>query len=50
MAESSLYDRLGGAFAIAAVVDRFSDALFDNPVVGTASKNEQFRDCSFTES
>jgi hemoglobin len=29
--EPSLYDRLGGAFAIAAVVDRFSDALITNP-------------------
>jgi hypothetical protein len=26
MTESSLYERLGGAFAIAAVVDHFSDA------------------------
>ena len=34
MAESSLYERLGGVFAIAAVVDRFSDALIDNPIVG----------------
>jgi hemoglobin len=44
MAETSLYDRLGGAFAIAAVVDRFSDALFDNPVVGTASSNPRLRE------
>jgi hemoglobin len=27
MTEGSLYDRLGGAFAVAAVVDQFSDAL-----------------------
>jgi hypothetical protein len=27
MAQNSLYDRLGGAFAIAAVVERFSDAI-----------------------
>jgi hypothetical protein len=27
MTEPSLYERLGGAFAIAAMVDRFSDAL-----------------------
>jgi hypothetical protein len=26
MAEASLYERLGGAFAIAVVVDHFSDA------------------------
>jgi hemoglobin len=30
-AEPSLYDRLGGIFAIAAVVDRFSDAIITNP-------------------
>jgi hemoglobin len=29
--EPSLYDRLGGAFPIAAVVDRFSDAILVNP-------------------
>jgi hemoglobin len=29
--EPSLYDRLGGAFAIAAVVDRFSDEIIQNP-------------------
>ena len=30
-ATGSLYDRLGGIFAIAAVVDRFSDAIIKNP-------------------
>ncbi len=30
-AEQSLYDRVGGIFAIAAVVDRFSDAIITNP-------------------
>ena len=29
--EPSLYDRLGGIFAIAAVVNRFSDAIITNP-------------------
>ncbi len=29
--EQSLYDRVGGIFAIAAVVDRFSDAIIINP-------------------
>jgi hemoglobin len=29
--EPSLYDRLGGIFAISAVVDRFSDAILTNP-------------------
>ena len=42
--ESSLYDRLGGAFAIAAVIDKFSDALIDNPVVGKRSENPELRD------
>ena len=28
--EKSLYDRLGGIFALAAVVDHFSDALIQN--------------------
>ena len=44
MAEASLYDRLGGVFAIAAVVDHFSDALVQNPVVGQQSKNPALRD------
>jgi hemoglobin len=44
MAQASLYDRLGGAFAIAAVIDRFSDALIKNPVVGQQSQNPELRD------
>ena len=44
MAEQSLYDRLGGAFAIAAVVDMFSDALIQNPIVGQGSKNPALRE------
>ncbi|WP_244619987.1 group 1 truncated hemoglobin [Mesorhizobium sp. NFR06] len=39
----SLYDRLGGVFAIAAVVDHFSDAVVKNPIVGQKSKNPQLR-------
>jgi hemoglobin len=39
--EKSLYERLGGVFAIAAVVDHFSDALVKNPIVGQKSKNPQ---------
>jgi len=31
MGEASLYDRPGGVFAIAAVIEKFSDALIDNP-------------------
>jgi len=44
MSESSLYDRLGGAFAIAAVVDHFSDAVVQNPIVGQESKNPALRE------
>jgi hemoglobin len=40
----SLYERLGGVFAIAAVVDHFSDALIKNPVVGQGSKNPALRE------
>jgi len=42
--DKSLYERLGGAFAIAAVVDRFSDALIKNPIVGQQSVNPQLRE------
>jgi hemoglobin len=41
MSESSLYERLGGVFAIAAVIDHFSDAVVRNPMVGQGSKNAQ---------
>ena len=44
MAEKSLYERLGGVFAIAAVVDHFSDAVVQNPSVGKTSKNQALRD------
>ena len=44
MAEESLYDRLGGVFAIAAVVDHFSDAIVKNPLVGQQSANPQLRE------
>jgi hemoglobin len=44
MAEPTLYDRLGGAFAIAAVVDHFSDAVVRNPIVGQNSENPQLRE------
>ena len=42
--EKSLYDRLGGVFAIAAVVDHFSDAVVKNPIVGQKSKNPQLQE------
>src|SRR6476646_3250646 len=44
MPEKSLYERLGGVFAIAAVVNHFSDAVVSNPVVGQKSKNPQLRE------
>ena len=44
MAEQSLYERLGGVFAIAAVVDRFSDAVVKDPVAGEGSQNPALRE------
>jgi hemoglobin len=44
MAEPSLYERLGGVFAIAAVVNAFSDALIQDPIVGQGSANPALRD------
>jgi hemoglobin len=44
MADASLYERLGGAFAIAAVVDHFSDAIVRNPIVGQNSENHALRE------
>jgi hemoglobin len=44
MTESSLYERLGGAFAIAAVVDHFSEAIVKNPIVGQKSENPLLRE------
>lgn len=43
-AEPSLYERLGGVFAIAAVIDHFSDAVVKNPIVGQTSKNAALRE------
>ena len=42
--EKSLYERLGGVFVIAAVVDHFSDALVKNPIVGQTSQNPRLRE------
>jgi len=42
--DKSLYERLGGVFAIAAVVDHFSDAVVKNPIVGQNSKNPQLQE------
>jgi hemoglobin len=38
-----LYDRLGGIFPIAAVVDYFSDQIIEDPVAGARSANPQLR-------
>ncbi len=44
MEDKSLYERLGGVFAIAAVVNRFSDEVVKNPKVGQTSQNPDLRD------
>lgn len=44
MEEKSLYERLGGVFAIAAVVDRFSDEIIKNPIAGQESQNPKLRE------
>jgi hemoglobin len=44
MTEASLYERLGGAFAISAVVDHFSEAVVQNPIVGQQSQNPALRE------
>lgn len=42
--EASLYDRLGGIFAIAAVVDYFSDQIIEDPIAGARSPNPALRE------
>lgn len=42
-ASASLYDRLGGIFAIAAVVNYFSDEVVKDPIAGARSKNPRLR-------
>ena len=44
MADPTLFDRLGGAFAIAAVIDHFSEAVVKNPNVGAESPNPALRE------
>ncbi len=46
MEQKNLYERLGGVFAIAAVVDRFSDEILKDHKVGQKSPNPQLRDWS----
>jgi hemoglobin len=44
VAGESLYERLGGVFAIAAVVDHFSDEVVKNQVAGQGSDNPALRE------
>jgi hemoglobin len=46
MSDKSLYERLGGVFAIAAVIDHFSEAVVKNPKVGQRSSNDELDDWS----
>ncbi|MBS0383738.1 MAG: group 1 truncated hemoglobin [Proteobacteria bacterium] len=43
-ADQALYYRLGGIFAIAAVVDYFSDQIILDPIAGAHSANPQLRE------
>ena len=43
MSEPTLYERLGGAFRIAEIVNYFSDRLYENPVAGRTSKNPRLQ-------
>ena len=49
MTEASLYERLGGSFPIAAVVDHFSDAVVRNPITGQGSKDPKLDEWSTNE-
>ena len=44
MAEQSLYERLGGVFSIAAVIDHFSDAVVKNDISGQGSDNPDLQE------
>jgi hypothetical protein len=46
MTEPSLYERLGGAFAIAAVIDHFSDAVVRNQITGQGSPDPELDEWS----
>ncbi len=49
-AEPSLYNRLGGIYGIAAVIDRFSDNVLRNKKVGRQSPNPALREWSRKQS
>ncbi len=44
MADQSLYERLGGVFAIAAVVNHFSDVVVNDAIAGEGSDNPALRE------
>lgn len=44
MSERSLYERLGGIYSIAAVVEHFAKALAEDPVAGKNSSNPFLKD------
>jgi hemoglobin len=44
--DSTLYDKLGGIYSIAAVVNDFSDRIIADPLVGKESPNTYLRDWS----
>src|SRR5216110_2839374 len=46
MTDASVYERLGGVFPIAAVVDHFSDAVVRNPTTGQGSKDPKLDEWS----
>ena len=43
MSDATLYERLGGSFKIAEVVNHFSDRLIENPTVGQDSANPRLQ-------
>ncbi len=44
--DKSLYERLGGIYAISKVVNRFSDTVVNDPIAGKNSKNPALREWS----
>ena len=46
MSEPSLYERIGGIYAITMVVNRFSDMVVENPKVGKGSQNPALNEWS----
>lgn len=44
LSEQSLYERLGGIYSIAAVVDHFAESLAEDPIAGKNSSNPFLKD------